>query len=51
MGRGEEQNFFFVKALYKVLELGGSSNFPVAIIWNAWMPPKVSFFTMGGYLR
>ena len=33
-----------IKALYKVLELGGPSNFPIAIIWNSWVLPKVSFF-------
>ena len=35
---------FYVKAMYKVLELGGPSNFPVVVIWNSWVPPKVNFF-------
>ena len=26
------------------MELGGPSNFPIAIIWNSWVLPKVSFF-------
>ena len=36
---GEKCGNFFVKALYKVLE-----NFLIAVIWNSWMPPKISFF-------
>ena len=26
---------FYVKAMYKVLELGGPSNFLVVVIWNS----------------
>ena len=40
----EKSGTFSVKALYKVLEPGGPSNFYVAIIWNSWVPPKVSLF-------
>ena len=42
---GEKSGKFFVKALYNVLQLNGPSNFLVAIIWNSWVPPKVSFFS------
>ena len=32
-----------VKSLYKVLELDSSVCFPVKIIWNHWVQPKISF--------
>ena len=35
---------FFVKSLYSSLEMGRSVPFSVNTRWNAWVPPKVSFF-------
>ena len=35
---------FSVKSLYKVLELDSSVCFPMKIIWNSWVHPKISFF-------
>ncbi|RVX05596.1 hypothetical protein CK203_027274 [Vitis vinifera] len=34
---------FLVKSLYKVLELDSLVCFPVKIIWNHWVQPKISF--------
>ena len=36
---------FSVKGLYSVLETGGTTPFPLKIVWNPWIPSKVSFFT------
>ena len=27
-----------------MLESGGMFNFPKSVVWNSWMPSKVSFF-------
>ena len=35
---------FSVKSLYSSLEVGSLVLFPVGVVWNAWVPPKVSFF-------
>ncbi|RVW97629.1 hypothetical protein CK203_027994 [Vitis vinifera] len=35
---------FSLKSLYKALELGSLVYFPMKIIWNLWVQPKVSFF-------
>ena len=35
---------FSVKSLYKVLEPDSSVFFPIKIIWNSWVQPKISFF-------
>ena len=35
---------FSVKSLYKVLELDSSVCFPMKIIWNSLVQPKISFF-------
>ena len=35
---------FFVKSLYSILEGGRVEPFPTSVVWNAWIPPKVSFF-------
>ena len=35
---------FSVKSLYAFLELGSSAPFLVDVVWNSWVPPKVSFF-------
>ena len=36
---------FSVKGLYSVLENGCTTLFPLKIVWNPWIPSKVSFFT------
>ena len=35
---------FYVKSLYKTLKLDSSVYFPMKIIWNSCVQPKVSFF-------
>lgn len=35
---------FSVKALYYVLNLNFAIHFSLGIIWNLWIPSKVSFF-------
>ena len=35
---------FLVKSLYKVLEPDSSVCFPLKIIWNSQVQPKISFF-------
>ena len=35
---------FSVKSLYKAVELESSIYFPMKIIWNSWVQPKVCFF-------
>ena len=35
---------FSVKSLYASLETGRVVQFPSSVAWNAWVPPKVSFF-------
>ena len=35
---------FSVKSLYKVLESDSSVCFPMKIIWNSWVQPKISLF-------
>ena len=37
---GKERN----KSLYSSLEEGRSELFPVDVVWNTWVSPKVSFF-------
>ena len=37
-------NKFSIDFLYKMLESGGMFNFPKSVVWNSWMPSKVSFF-------
>ena len=36
-------NKFFVKLLCDGLELGERFNFPKSVVWNFWVPSKVSF--------
>lgn len=35
---------FFVKTLHSILELGRLAPFLVGVVWNSWVPLKVSFF-------
>ena len=35
---------FSIKSLYASLETGRVVQFPSSVVWNAWVPPKVSFF-------
>lgn len=39
---------FFVKTLHSILELGRLAPFQVGVVWNSWVPLKVSFFCLGG---
>ena len=39
-----ESGSFFVKSLYSILEEVRVDPFPSSVVWNAWVPPKVSFF-------
>ena len=45
-----ESGSFSVKSLYSILEEVRVNPFPTSIVWNAWVPPKVSFFCLGGHL-
>ena len=35
---------FSIKSLYSILEEERVDPFPTSVVWNAWVPPKVSFF-------
>ena len=35
---------FSIKSLYSILEVGKVEPFPSNGVWNAWVPPKLSFF-------
>ena len=39
-----ESGSFSVKSLYFILEEVRVDPFPNRVVWNAWVPPKVSFF-------
>ena len=39
-----KSGIFSVKSLYASLEIGRVVQFPSSVVWNAWVPPKVSFF-------
>ena len=39
---------FSVKSLLSILEKVRIGHFPTSIVWNDWVPPKVSFFCLGG---
>ena len=43
---------FSIKSLYSILERGRLVPFPLGVVWNAWVPPKASFFFfyLGGTL-
>ena len=43
--------FFFVKFLHQALEQEGDSSFSFKVIWFPWIPPKVSFFFLGGNME
>ena len=43
--KGGNKGVFSVKGLYSVLENGCTTLFPLKIVWNPWIPSKVSFFT------
>ena len=42
---------FYVKSLYKALELERLGDFPARVIWNSLVPPRVSFYFLGGYVE
>lgn len=35
---------FTIKSLYTAMELGNLVSFPMRIIWNSWVQPRMSFF-------
>ncbi|RVX16496.1 hypothetical protein CK203_006032 [Vitis vinifera] len=41
----KQSGTFSIKSLYSSMEVGRLKSFLVGIVWNAWIPPKVSFFT------
>ena len=43
--KGENKGAFSIKGLYSVLETDYTIPFPLKIVWNPWIPSKVSFFT------
>ncbi|KAL6326720.1 hypothetical protein AAG906_010894 [Vitis piasezkii] len=43
-GKRTKSGKFSVKSLYKALESGFLDPFPMKIIWNSWVQPKVGFF-------
>ena len=47
---GSKNGKFSSKALYSALKLGSTTLFPTSVFWNSWVPPKVGFFCLGGYL-
>ena len=42
---------FSVKSLYKDLDQERREEFPANIIWNSLVPPRVSFFCLGGHVE
>ncbi|RVW51692.1 hypothetical protein CK203_066713 [Vitis vinifera] len=46
----KQSGTFSIKSLYSSMEVGRLKPFLVGIVWNAWVPPKVSFFHLEGNL-
>ena len=46
----DSKGIFFVRGVYSLLETDYTTPFPLKIIWNSWIPLKVSFFNLGGLL-
>ena len=50
-----KNDIFSVKSLYASLSCGRMETFPYSIVWNFWVPSRVSFFeweaTWNGILR
>ena len=42
---------FSVKSLCKALDPERQGDFPARVIWNSMVPPRVSFFCLGGYME
>ena len=42
---------FSVKSLYASLKIGSLVQFPTGVVWNVWVPLKVSFFCIGSDLE
>ena len=47
--KGDGKGRFSVEALYSLLELDSATPFLVGVIWNSWVPSKVSFFALESY--
>ena len=43
--KGDNKGVFLVRGLYFMLETNYTILFSLKIIWNSWIPFKVSFFT------
>ena len=48
--KDDKKGLFFVKSFYEVLDLGRTVIVPKKIVWNSWVPSKVSFFFLHGKL-
>ena len=45
----DNKGAFSVRRFYSLLETNYSTPFPLKIIWNSWIPVKVSLFTWKAY--
>ena len=41
---------FSIKSLYSIPKRGRLVPFPIGVVWNAWVPPNMSFFLLGRHL-
>ena len=49
-GRARRVGPFLLSLFTLILEEVRVDPFPSSVVWNAWVPPKVSFFCLGGHL-
>ena len=43
--KGDNKGVFFVRGLYSLLVIDETIPFPLKIVWNPWIPSRVSFFS------
>ena len=43
--KGDSIKVFTIRKFYSLLEISCVTPFPLMIIWNSWIPTKMSFFT------
>ena len=43
--KGDNKGVFFVRGLYSLLVIDETIPFPLKIVWNSWIPSRVSFFS------
>ena len=48
--RVSKKGFFTVKSFYSNLVPCNGREFPSSLVWNPWVPKRVIFFFLGGYL-